>query len=144
MPGRSRRTASNLAEQLLEKDIINDSDVLSVLQFWYFKQNSKRLNILPPGANFVHSDTLGIVKTRVGTCVPTKITIKYRPVFALMCRWLNENKPKLFARPFPFTSISVNYAYAARKHEAVRNDSMLPHATNVLRMVDFGWSQSSF
>ena len=118
---RSRRAASKLAEDHLEKDAISDAEILSVLELWHFKQNNKRINVLPAGANFVHSDTLGLVKTRMGTVVVTKITNQHRPVFALMCRWLSENMPAVFKQPFPFTSISVNYGYAARKHRDGNN-----------------------
>ena len=114
MPGRSRRAAARLAEELLQKSYISDADILAVLELWYFKQSSKRINVLPAGANFIHSDTLGLVRTRTGTVVTTRVTVKYSHVFHLLATWLKDNLPKDFKSKFPFTSIAVNYAYAAR------------------------------
>ena len=77
----------------MQSKIAND-DVLDVLNLWYFKANKRRQNVLPEGSNFVYSDTLGCVRTTVGTVVVSRITTKYHYVFKLFCRWLEENQPK--------------------------------------------------
>jgi len=59
MPTRSRRAANNLATELLAKPRLAESDVLAVLQLWYFSQNKTRHNVLPPGVTSVCSDTIG-------------------------------------------------------------------------------------
>jgi len=116
---RSRKAAGILATELLQKERISDADVLAVLELWYFKQNKCRANVVPQGSTFVHSDTFGVVKSRTGTVVPTRLTTKSPAVFTLLCRWLFDQHA--FEQAFPFTSISVNYGYAARRHRDGNN-----------------------
>ena len=114
---RSRRVANQCAVDLLaNKEAIADDDVLQVLRLWLFKQNKNRQNVLPLGATSVHSDTLGLVRSRMGKVVATRFTKKYPAVFMLFSRWLAENLPEQFKTLFSFTSISCNFAYAARLH----------------------------
>ena len=113
---RSRRSADVLAQERLKQSCISDDDVLAVLRLWHFKENRTRTNVIPEGATSVHSDTLGVVRSRTGAVVATQLTVKYQYVFRVFCRWLREHCPEYFQTPFPFTSISVNHGYAARKH----------------------------
>ena len=73
MSRRSRRAANNLAEEKLQKKKVDDHDVLDVLRIWYFKQNTSRVNVFPIGVSSVNSDTLGLVRSRTGAVVPTRI-----------------------------------------------------------------------
>ena len=43
-------------------------------------------------------------------------TRKYPSVLRMLAVWLHDSRPASLAMDFPFTSVSVNYAYAARKH----------------------------
>ena len=113
---RSRRAANDIAEARLESPRTSDDDILAVLQRWYFKHNTVRKNVLPEGVTSVQSDTLGVVRTRTGSVVITRPTRKAPAVFHLCCRWLRQNCPDIYKIPIPFTSISVNYGYADRKH----------------------------
>ena len=117
MVARSRRAANAIAEQRLESSRIGDEDALAVLRRWYFNQkNSTRTNVIPNGSVYVESDTSGVARTRTGTVVTTKMTKKCRSVFHLLCRWLYQHSPDAYRMPFPFTSISVNHGYGAKKH----------------------------
>ena len=100
----------------LKVPVVADEDVLEVLRLWHFKSNRSRTNVFPKGANFVHSDTLGAIRNREGKVVLTKLTIQNPAVFALLSRWLEDNIPEVFTQPFTFTSVNVNYGYAARPH----------------------------
>ena len=100
--------------ELLSVPVVGDDDVLAVLRKWYFKSNRNRRNVFPTGATYVHSDTLGAIRNRVGRVVPTKMTIKHPAVFALLCRWLEDNLPVAFKEPFSFTSINVNFGSVYR------------------------------
>ena len=113
---RSRRGADVLAQERLKRPRIADGDVLDVLRLWHFKENTTRTNVIPEGVTSVQSDTLGVVRSRTGSVVATQLTIKYQCVFHVLCRWLRENCSEAYRMPFPFTSISVNHGYAARKH----------------------------
>ena len=110
MPPRSRRAAHELALQCLTKDEVSENDVLSVLRLWYFKANKVRVNVMPQGVTSVYSDTLGLVRTPVGKILCSSATMKYWAVTALFGRWLTEHLPACFAKVFPFSSISVNFA----------------------------------
>ena len=114
MGRRNKRRASELAMERLKVPVVTDEDVLDVLRLWHFKSNRTRTNVFPAGANFVHSDTLGAIRNRVGKVVPTKQTVKNLAVFALLSRWLEDNIPDVFTQPFTFTSVNLNFGYAAR------------------------------
>ena len=113
---RSRRKANDLAAEKLAQPYVSEEDVLAVLEQWYFSKNTTRTNVFPSGTTSVESDTLGLVRSRTGKVVATSITKKWPAVFQLFCRWLHQHRPPIFERPFACTSISVNYAYGARKH----------------------------
>ena len=49
----------------------------------------------------------------------SRLTRRYPAVFELFCYWVRRTWP--LALPFPFTSISVNYGYAAKLHRDVNN-----------------------
>ena len=107
--------------ELLAKEKVGDDAVLQVLRLWYFKENKNRANVTPEGSTSVFSDTLGLVKTRDGKILCSTATAKYWAVLALFARWLAEHLPSCFRMLFPFSSISVNFAYAARKHRDGNN-----------------------
>ena len=112
---RSRRGADKLAAERLEScRALTDQDVLDVLRQWYFKPNKTRVNVLPVGTTFVHSDTLGVVRSRTGHVVPSAPTMKHLNFLRLLARWLSEQQH--FDAPFPWTSINVNFGYATRRH----------------------------
>ena len=73
---RSRRAANELAEARLALPRTIDEDILAVLQRWYFKYNTTRKNVLPEGVTSIQSDTLGVVRTRTGSVVLTRLTKK--------------------------------------------------------------------
>ena len=116
MGRRNKRRASELAMERLKVPVVADEDVLDVLRLWHFKSNRTRTNVFPAGASFVHSDTLGAIRNRVGKVVPTKQTVTNPAVFALLSRWLEDNIPDVFTQPFTFTSVNMNFGYAARAH----------------------------
>lgn len=122
----ARKMADSDAQHLLEQATANgrkiaDSDVLSILRKWMFRKNDARLNVMPEGTNFVFSDTLGLLRTRDGRYIATEPTVTFPNVFALFNQWLRDNRPAQYDRDFPFTSISVNSAYAARIHRDQNN-----------------------
>ena len=121
MERRDRATANSRACALLCKPITGDGDLLEVLQLWRFKPNRTRKNVVPEGAPFVFSETLGLVRSRTGKLIMTNITRQYDSVFMLICKWLADNMPPGLKHPLPFTSINVNYDYGARIHRDGNN-----------------------
>jgi len=117
----ARRAADNEAKSLLEtatakKRCITDDDCLRILRKWAFRKNEARQNVMPEGSTFVHSDTLGLIRCRDGRYIATEPTVAYPHVMGIFNRWLKDHVSKDFQHQFPFTSISVNYAYAAKIH----------------------------
>ena len=116
MDGRSKPQANELTEKILARGaLVTEADVLAVLSLWRFKNNTDRQNVIPLGQEAVFSDTLGLVQSHDGRVVPTSSTRKYKYMFALLCRWLNDHRPHELER-FVFSSISVNFDYAAKEH----------------------------
>ena len=117
---RSRKGANSEAEGLLASGCaISDYKVLQVLRLWKFTENVTRVNVMPRDAAFVLSDTLGLVSTRTGVVSASRLTRRYPAVFEILSLWLRQSWP--LAPRFPFTSISVNYNYAARMHRDSNN-----------------------
>ena len=116
MDGRSKPLANELAANILARGaLVTEADVLAALSLWRFKINTGRLNVMPTGQEAVFSDTLGLVQSRDGRVVSTSSTRKYKHFFVLLCRWLKDHRPQELER-FVFSSISVNYDYAAKVH----------------------------
>lgn len=116
---RSRKSANLLAEELLgSKKPVTDQSILRVLRAWRFTENTNRINVTPIDEAFVYSDTLGLVSSRTGVVSASRQTKLYPAVFRLMAAWVAGAWPLL---PFPFTSISVNFNYAARIHRDALN-----------------------
>jgi len=117
----ARKVADQEAEKILasaerQRRKISDQDCVKVLRKWAFRKNEARLNVMPEGSSFVHSDTLGLIRCRDGRYMATEPSVLYPNVFTLFNKWVQDQKPSKYQKPFPFTSISVNYAYAAKIH----------------------------
>ena len=70
-----------------------------------------RQNVLPEGEESVFSDTLGLVMDRSTRKITLDAASRKCPgMLRLLAAWLRDRQPSVFKRPFPFTSISVNYA----------------------------------
>lgn len=101
---------------------ITDDDVLRCLRLWGFKENQNRGNVMPEGATFVHSDTIGLIK--MSTCERTLVTCgtkRYPEFTLLLTKWLKDNMPAEFEKEFAYTSININKNYAGRLHRDGNN-----------------------
>merc|ERR1719473_1703100 len=120
MQQRSRKKANLLARTFLDNGSpTTDEMILKVLRTWRFHQNKDRLNVIPEGQEWIYSDTLGAVQARHGELLLTKATTAYPHVLPLLTRWLREAGPS--DCDFRFTSISLNYDFAARVHRDTGN-----------------------
>ena len=116
---RSRKSANLLAEELLASGRpVTDDSILRVLRSWKFSENNNRVNVKGDAA-FVLSDTLGLVSARTGVVSASRLTRGYPAVFKLMSYWVREAWP--LSSNFPFTSVSVNFDYAAQRHRDGNN-----------------------
>jgi hypothetical protein len=122
-----RREAQDKAKQILkaadeERRTIKDYEVLECLRLWGFKENTNRGNVMPDGAKFVHSDTVGIIK--MSTCERTLVTVgtkRYPEFTQLITRWLKEKMPAELKQQFTYTSININKNYAGKLHRDGNN-----------------------
>ena len=60
------RAIELLSDATRQGSEIFDSDILSCLRFWGFKENTSRLNVMPAGAKFICSDTIGVIRMATG------------------------------------------------------------------------------
>jgi len=112
----SRLAASLLAERSKAGELVTEKDVLSVLRAWGFKENVDRPNVIPEGQEFVYSDTVGLQKARDGRLLVGSATVPFPAFTRILVQYLRDHWPKDLPSDFPFTSISVNAAYAAPRH----------------------------
>jgi len=116
------RLAADLAahEILLEAEKagrkITDTDMTEVLDLWAFVKNEARQNVLPQNKTWVHSDTLGLIRDRTGTYMITAPARDYPHFMKILCKWLSDQRPPELPVDFPFTTISLNYGYNAKRH----------------------------
>ena len=92
------------------------SDLLSIRAEGQVRPKKNRQNVLPEGAAFVYSDTLGLTRDRRGNVAVDAYTRQRPNVFRFLAEWIRQRRPAELAIDFPFTSISLNYNYAARLH----------------------------
>jgi len=103
-----------------ERRRISDDDVLATLQAWGFARNPYRQNVMPEGQTWVLSDTLGLLRDRMGDIHVTTPTKMYPAVANLLVRWLMDRLPQDISE-FKFTSLNLNCNYAARRHRDGNN-----------------------
>ncbi|CAK9021016.1 DNA-directed RNA polymerases I and III subunit RPAC1 [Durusdinium trenchii] len=115
-PGRRRRIAERLAGQLLEKKQLLDADLLLVLKAWATHENKIRKNVKRDG-QAVYSDTFGLVNKRTAKkAVLTSLSKRFPNMTRLLTKWLRQK-----TSTFPFTSISLNINYRAKRHRDKNN-----------------------
>lgn len=98
-----------------EGRIISDDEVLLTLKRWPFHRNVTRKNVMHEDETWVHSDTIGLLKDRLGDVHLTCSTRRYPQVTELFARWLTDRLPG-DVKNFTFTSMNVNCNYAAAVH----------------------------
>lgn len=121
-----RKSANDMAKEMVETAEkqgrkITEAEVLKVLRQWRFAKNDTRQNVLPEGQEYVFSDTLGLIRARDGRYMEKEATREFPEVTKLLGRWMRDHSPDEFGAPFPFTSINVNFKYAARRHRDGNN-----------------------
>mmetsp|Transcript_25583 Transcript_25583/g.59418 ORF Transcript_25583/g.59418 Transcript_25583/m.59418 type:complete len:282 (+) Transcript_25583:125-970(+) len=115
-----RRAKAVLENVKREKRRIKDSEIEHVLGTWAFARNISRVNVMPENAEWVKSDTMGLLRDRTGDIHVTKPTAKYEAVCQVLNKFLRERLPKE-AASFKWTSINLNCNYAARRHRDANN-----------------------
>jgi len=99
---------------------VTDQELTTVLAAWGFARNVNRVNVMKEGQNWVWSDTLGLLRDRIGDIHLTQSSIKYPEVVMVINKWLSDRLPK-DAQPFVWTSLNVNKDYAASVHRDGNN-----------------------
>eukprot|EP00933_Yihiella_yeosuensis_P034377 TRINITY_DN27878_c0_g1_i1.p1 TRINITY_DN27878_c0_g1~~TRINITY_DN27878_c0_g1_i1.p1 ORF type:complete len:367 (-),score=45.35 TRINITY_DN27878_c0_g1_i1:116-1216(-) len=119
---RKRRIANNVARALLQKNQeISDKHVVMVLKSWGFGRNTARQNVMPLGAEWVNSDTLGMNRSRDGRVKVTGASRRHKYVTNLLVRWFKDGSRANGLADFKCTSIAVNCDYAAARHRDGNN-----------------------
>jgi len=124
-----RKEANTEAERILkeakeQKRKIRECEVLRVLRLWRFNKNIARLNVMQEGQTFVFSDTLGLSRSRDGRFLEKEATKDHPDVTRLLCQWVKDHPVPGCDRDMPFTSINVNFKYAARRHRDSNNHGL--------------------
>eukprot|EP00928_Gymnodinium_smaydae_P098911 TRINITY_DN9308_c2_g1_i1.p1 TRINITY_DN9308_c2_g1~~TRINITY_DN9308_c2_g1_i1.p1 ORF type:complete len:512 (+),score=107.10 TRINITY_DN9308_c2_g1_i1:65-1600(+) len=116
----NRHAEKVLASAEREKRLIREDEVESVLSLWGFARNVTRQNVLPQDKEWVWSDTVGLLRDRMGDIHLTKSTIRYPAVCQVLNQWLTHRLPKE-AEGFKFTTLNLNKNYAAKRHRDGNN-----------------------
>ena len=125
---RRRRADAIAFEYISTCSSISDAQIQCILMTWGFAQNTSRKNVAPPSAEFVWSETFGLVYDRVGRWVESTVTRLFPNVAKCLNKWLESRVTKLKHRAFPnpsldwrWTAITANRGYAATRHVDINN-----------------------
>lgn len=99
---------------------VTDDEVEKTLDYWAFARNTNRVNVFPDGQNFVRSDTVGLLRDRMGDIHLTHPTRRYPHFVNIICQWLRDRLPSE-VNSFVFTSLNLNCNYAAKRHRDGNN-----------------------
>lgn len=99
---------------------VTDDEVTRTLQEWSFARNANRNNVMPDGRDWVWSDTLGLMRDRIGSIHITRATGKYPEVVELLDKWLTDRLPA-DQKHFKWTSLNLNKNYCAKAHRDGNN-----------------------
>lgn len=120
-----RLVAQREAKKILEaagkqKRRISDAELTSVLKEWAFAKNPNRTNVMREGVTWVWSDTLGLLRDRIGDIHISQATLIYPEVIEVINKWFMDRLPPE-AKNFKYTSLNVNKDYAASIHRDGNN-----------------------
>lgn len=107
-----------------ERRPISSQEMLSVLRCWSYVKNPHRFNVMKEGQAWVNSDTVGLTVGRDGDVHATKPTFTYPNVMKILTRWIRDRQPPELKGQFHFTSINMNYGYAAERHRDGNNQGL--------------------
>lgn len=99
---------------------VSDSELTTVLTQWGFARNPNRVNVMREGQSWVWSDTLGLLRDRIGDIHLTQSSEKYPEFVGVINKWLMDRLPADM-KPFVWTSLNVNKNYAAYIHRDGNN-----------------------
>lgn len=128
IPQVNHKKAEGLAETLLARadagHRIQPDDMLDLLRLWKFKRNTKRANVMQAGQEFVHSEMLGVVRTRMYCKYLVTSMSRSFPAFTrALNHYLMQNVNTVLpaGESFKFTTMCINKGYAARRHRDTNN-----------------------
>ena len=111
-----------LADCESKKRTITEIEVLAVLRAWVFRKNYNRKNVMKTNVEWVHSDTLGLIRFQSGGFIVADATQEHPQVTQVMTKWLHDQCPTEIGTDFQCTSISVNKNYGGRLHRDAGNE----------------------
>jgi len=115
-----RKSEQFLKDAAANNRAISDEEVTTALSTWAFARNVGRQNVLPENQEWVWSDTLGLLRDRVGDIHLTTPTKQYPNFVKLITQWLCDRIPQE-VNTFKFTSLNLNCNYAAKRHRDGNN-----------------------
>lgn len=115
-----RKCAAFLKAADKEKRAITDAEVSEAMATWAFAKNPNRQNVLPDGQDWVWSDTIGLIRDRIGDIHIVTSTLRYPSFVKIFTRWLADRVPPE-VDTFKYTSLNLNCNYAAKRHRDGNN-----------------------
>lgn len=116
----NRKSEEFLKAAAKDKRAISDEEVATAMSTWAFAKNPNRQNVLPDGQDWVWSDTMGLIRDRLGDIHITSATNRYPSFVKVITQWLYDRIPPEVAT-FKFTSLNLNCNYAAKRHRDGNN-----------------------
>lgn len=99
---------------------ITEDEVRQTLSEWAYAKNIYRQNVMQDGQEWVWSDTMGLLRDRIGDIHLTPSTHGYPEVVQLINKYLSDRLPPEVAN-FKWTSLNLNCNYAAKLHRDGNN-----------------------
>ena len=117
LSARTYTECSRRACEVLKRDKVGVEDALFVLSRLPQPKNTRRQSVIPPGETFVYSQSIGLT-TQKGKAPSLSHLVAACPnVVKVLTRFVLDYDPG-----YTFTTITLNYNYAAAAHRDVNHD----------------------
>ena len=117
----ANRVARDINAKLRVGEHPTRRQALEVLRRWGFTRNRARKNVRPQKKQWVYSDTLGLMPYR-GQPGWTQASDSHQEVFKLLAGWVQAELGG--NQHIKYTTMSINYGYAARRHRDSNNEGI--------------------
>ena len=111
-----QRACKVLQQRFQSKIPVNCEDVLYVLQALPQPKNTRRIGVIPVGHNFVYSQAAGLTTQHGFKPCLSNLCLQCPQLVRLLSQFVLD-----YDSSFQFTTVTINYNYAAAKHRDVNH-----------------------
>ena len=113
-----QRASKVLENRFKTNSLITNEDVLFVLEALPQPKNTRRVGVIPPGQSFVFSQAAGLTTQHGARPCLSNLCLECPQVIRLLSQFVLD-----YDISFKFTTVTINYNYAAAKHRDINHEN---------------------